>query len=112
MAEIYSIIVTLDGVEKAYIRDSITEAEYTEACHRLLKHYRTILTDETVADAFRDLESFKRRWQVRLDVISVSHVLYVCVCVCVRVQCEEAMMITDGVSSRHGTATYRHPGHG
>ena len=37
LAEIYSIIVTLDGLEKAYIKDSITEAEYTEMCTKLLK---------------------------------------------------------------------------
>ncbi|KAI9885348.1 MAG: hypothetical protein M1823_002857 [Watsoniomyces obsoletus] len=64
LAEIYSVIVTLDGVERAYIRDSITESEYTESCTRLLKHYKTILSDETVAREFKDLESFKRRWNM------------------------------------------------
>ncbi|KAI9759308.1 MAG: Vacuolar protein-sorting-associated protein 28 [Chaenotheca gracillima] len=64
LAEIYSIIITLDAIEKAYIKDSITEAEYTETCSRLLKHYKAILNDETVSAEFRDLESFKQKWNV------------------------------------------------
>ncbi|KAL4873831.1 hypothetical protein BDV12DRAFT_182157 [Aspergillus spectabilis] len=62
LAEIYSIIVTLDGLEKAYIKDVITEAEYTETCTRLLKQYKSSLGDDTVAKEFVDLENFKRTW--------------------------------------------------
>ncbi|KAF7592279.1 Vacuolar protein-sorting-associated protein 28 [Aspergillus hancockii] len=62
LAEIYSIIVTLDGLEKAYIKDVVTEAEYTETCARLLKQYKSSLGDETVANEFVDLETFKRTW--------------------------------------------------
>ncbi|OKL64354.1 hypothetical protein UA08_00976 [Talaromyces atroroseus] len=64
LAEIYSIIVTLDGLEKAYIRDAITESEYTETCARLLKQYKSTLGDDTVAREFVDLETFKRTWQL------------------------------------------------
>ncbi|KAJ5901599.1 hypothetical protein N7495_002127 [Penicillium taxi] len=62
LAEIYSIIVTLDGLEKAYIKDVVTEAEYTETCTRLLKQYKSSLGDETVSREFIDLETFKRTW--------------------------------------------------
>ncbi|KAL4970313.1 VPS28 protein-domain-containing protein [Aspergillus stella-maris] len=62
LAEIYSIIVTLDGLEKAYIKDVVTEAEYTETCTRLLKQYKSSLGDDTVAREFVDLETFKRTW--------------------------------------------------
>ncbi|KAI1969440.1 Vacuolar protein-sorting-associated protein 28 [Ophidiomyces ophidiicola] len=62
LAEIYSIIVTLDGLEKAYIKDAVAESEYTETCARLLKQYRSSLSDESVAKEFVDLETFKRRW--------------------------------------------------
>lgn len=65
LAEIYSIIITLDGLEKAYIKDSIPEAEYTEICSRLLKQYKSNLSDDTVARVFVDLETFKREWDVR-----------------------------------------------
>ena len=64
LAEIFSIIVTLDGLEKAYIKDVVTETEYTETCTRLLKQYKSSLGDETVAKEFNDLETFKRSWGV------------------------------------------------
>lgn len=64
LAEVYSIIITLDGLEKAYIRDSIPENEYTELCNRLLNQYKSILKDETVSREFADLETFKSKWDV------------------------------------------------
>jgi hypothetical protein len=64
LAEIYSIITTLDALEKAYLKDSITEEDYTQTCSRLLKQYKSNLADETVSKAFGDLESFKREWDV------------------------------------------------
>lgn len=64
LAELYSIIITLDGLEKHYTKDSITESEYTEICGRLLKQYKSILKDETVAREFGDLERFKREWRM------------------------------------------------
>ena len=65
LAEIYSIIVTLDGLEKAYIKDSVSESEYAEICNRLLKQYKSNLSDDTVSRKFIDLETFKRTWDVR-----------------------------------------------
>ena len=65
MAEIYSIIITLDALEKAYLKDSIIEDDYTETCSRLLKQYKSNLANEAVARAFGDLETFKREWDVR-----------------------------------------------
>nr|KMM72362.1 vacuolar protein sorting-associated protein 28 [Coccidioides posadasii RMSCC 3488] len=50
LAEIYSIILTLDGLEKAYIKDAVTESDYTETCARLLKQYRSSLSDENVSN--------------------------------------------------------------
>ncbi|KAF2017785.1 vacuolar protein sorting-associated protein-like protein Vps28 [Aaosphaeria arxii CBS 175.79] len=64
LAEIYSIIITLDALEKGYLKDSIPEGDYTETCSRLLKQYKSNLADETVAKAFGDLESFKREWDM------------------------------------------------
>ncbi|KAL8759528.1 MAG: hypothetical protein Q9184_003588 [Pyrenodesmia sp. 2 TL-2023] len=64
LAEIYSIILTLDGLEKAYIRDSILESEYTELCSRLLNQYKSILKDESVSREFVDLETFKNEWDI------------------------------------------------
>ncbi|KAF2470956.1 vacuolar protein sorting-associated protein-like protein Vps28 [Lindgomyces ingoldianus] len=64
LAEIYSIIITLDALEKAFLKESITEGDYTERCSRLLKQYKSNLADETVARAFGDLETFKREWNM------------------------------------------------
>ncbi len=66
LAEIYSIIITLDALEKAYLRDSIQENEYTDTCDRLLRQYKSCLADESVAAAFGDLEHFKAEWDVCL----------------------------------------------
>ena len=68
LAEIYSIIITLDALEKAYLRDSIHESEYTETCDRLLRQYKSNLADETVQAAFGDLDRFKADWDVRVSV--------------------------------------------
>jgi ESCRT-I complex subunit VPS28 len=73
LAEIYSIIITLDGLEKAYLKDSITETDYTETCSRLLKQYKSNLANETVARAFGDLESFKKEWDVRRCTPCIPH---------------------------------------
>jgi ESCRT-I complex subunit VPS28 len=65
LAEIYSIIRTLDGLEKAYIKDALPESEYSEICSKLLKQYKSILNDETVSKEFVDLDTFCRAWDVR-----------------------------------------------
>ncbi|KAL1304277.1 hypothetical protein AAFC00_000687 [Neodothiora populina] len=62
LAEIYSIIVTLDALEKAYLKDSISESDYTDTCSRLLKQYRSNLADDNVSRAFGNLDRFKAEW--------------------------------------------------
>lgn len=64
LAEIFSIIITLDELEKAFLKDAIPEAEYAEICERSLKQYKSILADEAVARAFVGLEEFKAEWDV------------------------------------------------
>jgi ESCRT-I complex subunit VPS28 len=68
LAEIFSIIVTLDELEKAFLKDAVPEADYTEICDRSLKQYKSILADETVAKAFGSLEQFKSEWDVRRSI--------------------------------------------
>jgi hypothetical protein len=70
LAEVFSIIITLDELEKAYLKDAILESDYTEICDRLLKQYKAILTDDAVSREFVDLETFKGEW----DVSYISHV--------------------------------------
>ncbi|KAA8899122.1 hypothetical protein TRICI_006392 [Trichomonascus ciferrii] len=62
LGEIFSIIVTLDLVEKAYLRDTISQSDYTPTCLRLIAQYNTILKNEEVAREFDSLEAFKQRY--------------------------------------------------
>jgi ESCRT-I complex subunit VPS28 len=62
LAEIYSIIITLDFVEKAYLRDTITQHEYTPTCLRLLAQYSAILKNEEVSNRFQSLDAFKEQY--------------------------------------------------
>jgi len=64
LAEVYSIIVTLEALEKAYLKDSVAATYYTETCGRLLQQYKSNLADDTVSKAFGDLETFKAEWKV------------------------------------------------
>lgn len=64
LAEIFSIIVTLDELERAFLKDAIPEAEYTEICERSLRQYKALLADETIAREFEGLEEFKAKWDL------------------------------------------------
>ncbi|KAJ4408906.1 Vacuolar protein-sorting-associated protein 28 [Gnomoniopsis sp. IMI 355080] len=66
LAEIFSILVTLDELEKAFLKDAISEADYTEICERSLKQYKSILADETVMNAFVGIEEFKAEWDLEV----------------------------------------------
>lgn len=68
LAEIFSIIVTLDELERAFLKDAIPESDYTDICERSLKQYKSILADETVARAFVGLEEFKAEWDVSYNI--------------------------------------------
>ena len=127
LAEIYSIIITLDGLEKAYIKDSLPETEYTEICSRLLKQYKSNLSDENVAREFVDLETFKHEWGVCLNLQAIQNtwhlpMLYVNsnLIVCAQIECPRATerlrvnlpaTIADPSSSHHSSST-PHPSHG
>lgn len=64
LAELYSIIRTLDGLERAYQKDALSETEYNEMCSKMLKQYNSILGDGNVSREFGELEEFMRKWNV------------------------------------------------
>ncbi|KAI6782365.1 uncharacterized protein J7T54_008451 [Emericellopsis cladophorae] len=66
LAELFSIIVTLDELEKAFLKDAVPESEYTEICERSLRQYKALLADETIAKEFQGLEEFKARWELEV----------------------------------------------
>lgn len=65
LAELFSIIVTLDELEKAFLKDAIPENEYTEICERSLRQYKALLADATIANEFQGLEEFKAKWDLQ-----------------------------------------------
>ncbi|KAG5945508.1 hypothetical protein E4U15_005180 [Claviceps sp. LM218 group G6] len=65
LAELFSIIVTLDELEKAFLKDAIPENEYAEICERSLRQYKALLADDTIAREFEGLEEFKAKWDLQ-----------------------------------------------
>ncbi|KZS94828.1 vacuolar protein sorting-associated protein 28 [Sistotremastrum niveocremeum HHB9708] len=72
-ATLYGIIVALDYLERAYVRDSVTAAEYSPACTRLLSQYKTMM--KLVGDSVSDVETFMTRY--RMDHPAALHRLKV-----------------------------------
>ena len=64
LADIYSIIISLEYLEKAYVRDTITQTQYSLTCHRLLSQYRSILRAKSVANQFVNLDEFMKTYNV------------------------------------------------
>ncbi|KAI8369583.1 vacuolar protein sorting-associated [Radiomyces spectabilis] len=56
MADLYAIIVLMEQLEKAFIRDSITAAEYTPQCANLIAKYKT--TMNFLQDSVTNLDTF------------------------------------------------------
>ncbi|KIM39582.1 hypothetical protein M413DRAFT_12150 [Hebeloma cylindrosporum] len=69
LATLYGIIVALDYLERAYVRDSITAAEYSPACTRLLSQYKTML--KLVGADVTSIDDFMKRY--RMDNPAALH---------------------------------------
>ncbi|CAL9732692.1 vacuolar protein sorting-associated protein 28 [Monosporozyma unispora] len=64
LSEIYSIIIALDHVEKAYLKDSVDATQYTNSVNKLLAQYKTYLNDEKVRERFKDLTTFVKKHNI------------------------------------------------
>ncbi|KAG8901875.1 Vacuolar protein-sorting-associated protein 28 [Tulasnella sp. 403] len=62
LATLYGIIVSLDYLERAYIRDSITASQYSPACTKLLGQYKTIL--KLVSSDVSSVEEFMKKYNM------------------------------------------------
>ncbi|KAN0076802.1 Vacuolar protein sorting-associated [Tylopilus felleus] len=69
LATLFGIIVALDYLERAYVRDALTAAEYSPACTRLLSQYMTML--KLVKDSVPSIEQFMTRY--RMDTPAALH---------------------------------------
>ncbi|CDZ98020.1 Vacuolar sorting protein VPS28 [Phaffia rhodozyma] len=70
LATLFSIVVSLEYLERAYVRDSISAKEYTPACTRLLSQYKGILKLVPERE-FPSLEAFMERF--RMDNPAAVH---------------------------------------
>ncbi|XP_054719608.1 vacuolar protein sorting-associated protein 28 homolog [Uloborus diversus] len=64
MADLYSVINTLQCLEKAYIKDCVTPKEYTAACSKLLVQYKAAFK-QVQSEEFPNVEIFMKKF--RLD---------------------------------------------
>jgi len=64
MADLYSVINTLQCLEKAYIKDCVTAKEYTAACSKLLVQYKAAFK-QVQGEEFPNVEVFMKKF--RLD---------------------------------------------
>ncbi|KAF8959654.1 vacuolar protein sorting-associated protein 28 [Flammula alnicola] len=69
LATLFGIIVALDYLERAYVRDSITAAEYSPACTRLLSQYKTMV--KLVGADVPSVDDFMKRY--RMDNPAALH---------------------------------------
>lgn len=62
LADLYSVINTLQCLEKAYIKDSIDAKEYTAACSKLLVQYK-VAFKQVQGDEFPNIETFMKKYR-------------------------------------------------
>ncbi|KAI0820260.1 vacuolar protein sorting-associated protein 28 [Trametes gibbosa] len=69
LATLFGIVVSLEYLERAYVRDSVSASEYSPACTRLLSQYKTML--KLVSDDVPSIEQFMARY--RMDHQAALH---------------------------------------
>src|SRR5687768_15820197 len=65
MADLFSILTTLQQLEKAYIRDAVTPKEYTAACSKLLVQYKAAFKLVQNYEDCSTVEKFVAKYKVR-----------------------------------------------
>eukprot|EP00276_Gloeochaete_wittrockiana_P006734 CAMPEP_0184657448 /NCGR_PEP_ID=MMETSP0308-20130426/19637_1 /TAXON_ID=38269 /ORGANISM="Gloeochaete witrockiana, Strain SAG 46.84" /LENGTH=224 /DNA_ID=CAMNT_0027095285 /DNA_START=242 /DNA_END=916 /DNA_ORIENTATION=+ len=56
ISDLYSIIKTVEHLEKAYVRDAIPASEYAPACQKLIAQFKTL--QQVLRDSVPDVERF------------------------------------------------------
>ncbi|CAF0961978.1 unnamed protein product [Adineta steineri] len=62
MADVFSIITTLQALEKAYIRDVVESAEYTKHCEKLLAKFSAAFRQ--IEGDFNQIEEFAHKYKL------------------------------------------------
>lgn len=67
LSEIYAILVSLDFLERAYLRDTVSHEEYTPTCLRLLAQYNGILNTFDLEKEEGGLDGFRKNYGVAAE---------------------------------------------
>lgn len=59
-ANVYSLIQTIQALEKAYIKDAVSPQDYTKQCNVLLVQFNAAF--KLIKDKFSDVEEFSRKY--------------------------------------------------
>lgn len=65
LTEIYSLIVCIDHIEKAFERDSISPDEYNTRIYRLMAQYAKLVQDPQIQPVFKSLDQFVSEYDVQ-----------------------------------------------
>mmetsp|Transcript_17750 Transcript_17750/g.25053 ORF Transcript_17750/g.25053 Transcript_17750/m.25053 type:complete len:225 (-) Transcript_17750:526-1200(-) len=62
LADLYTIVLATEHLERAYARDAITQKEYTTECHKLLSQFR--LAEKAALGKNMTIETFMQIYQM------------------------------------------------
>ncbi|GMM51664.1 ESCRT-I subunit protein [Starmerella bacillaris] len=65
LAEVYSLIISIDEIEKAFERDSINMDDYNDIIGKLLNNYATLIREEAVENQFSSLKDFVAEYNIQ-----------------------------------------------
>ncbi|TEB22096.1 vacuolar protein sorting-associated protein 28 [Coprinellus micaceus] len=72
LGTLFGIIVALDYLERAYVRDSIPATEYSPACNRLLSQYKTMF--KLVEDEVPSIEEFMAKYRMDSNTAALHRI--------------------------------------
>lgn len=61
-ANVFSLIKTIEALEKAYIKDAVTSEQYTTSCNILLDQYKAAF--KLIKPSFASVETFSQRYML------------------------------------------------
>jgi len=67
MADLYSIIKTVEHLERAFIRDSISSADYNPACSKLIAQFKTAKSLNVVPDLQQFVNEYRLDCKTAVD---------------------------------------------
>lgn len=67
LADVYSLIICIDHVERAFKRDTVSADEYTEVMTRLLSRYAKLIQNTDIESSFQNIDSFVTHYRVNAN---------------------------------------------